>query len=208
MEQLPEIYQTTPKLLQGREPGSIYPTLIEGKYLELPADPAMGTPETIRSGWVISRFVSSTGSVVVDASGSSAPTTLYTVEDIFVNYVPSRSTAKDPKSNEILNGAFFKFANISQGQTGLPVAVINFDEKGKEIFCNLTEQIVGKPMAIFVGGQLVTAPVIREKICGGSAQIDGQFDAAGAKQLVEDLNEGALPAPLILAHEEKMSPTL
>jgi len=55
---------------------------------------------------------------------------------------------------------------------------------------------------------MVTSPVIREKICGGSAQIDGQFTADSAKQLVDELNEGALPAPLILAHEEKMSPTL
>jgi len=55
---------------------------------------------------------------------------------------------------------------------------------------------------------MVTAPVIREKICGGSAQIDGQFTISSAKELVDGLNEGALPAPLILAHEEKVSPTL
>ena len=86
--------------------------------------------------------------------------------------------------------------------------IINFDDKGKEIFCNITEVIVGKQLAIFVGWQLVTAPVIREKICGGSAQIDGQFDMTTSKQLVDNLNEWALPAPLILAHEEKVSPTL
>jgi protein-export membrane protein SecD len=117
-------------------------------------------------------------------------------------------TATDPVSNSILNGAFFKYAGVGQSQTGQPVAIINFDDKGKEIFCNLTEQIVGQPMAIFVGGELVTSPVIREKICGGSAQIDGSFTPTSAKALVDELNEGALPAPLILAHEEKVSATL
>ncbi len=204
LSQLPIIYQKNPKLLTNREPGSIYPTLVEGRYLEIPADPTTLSSGGVLTGWVISRFVGSTGST--DASGNAV--TLYTVEDIFVNYTPSWIAAKDPKTNEILNGAFFKYANVSQWQTGLPVAVINFDEKGKEIFCDLTEQIVGKPMAIFVGGQLVTAPTIREKICGGSAQIDGNFDVNSAKKLVDDLNEGALPAPLIFAHEEKMSSTL
>lgn len=209
LDQLPEIYQNNPKLLAGREPGSVFPTLIEGRYLEVPADPATGMSGGVLSGWVISRFISSTGAnMAIGSGGTKTITTLYSVEDIFVNYVPSWSTAKDPKTNEILNGAFFKYANVSQSQTGLPVAVINFDEKGKEIFCNLTEQIIGQPMAIFVGGQMVTSPVIREKICGGSAQIDGQFTAESAKELVDELNAGALPAPLILAHEEKMSPTL
>ena len=54
----------------------------------------------------------------------------------------------------------------------------------------------------------MTDPVIREKICGGSAQIDGAFDMAGARELVDSLNDGALPAPLILSQEEKVSPAL
>jgi SecD/SecF fusion protein len=63
-------------------------------------------------------------------------------------------------------------------------------------------------MAIFVGWTMVTAPVIREKICGWSAQIDGQFTPASAKQLVQDLNEWALPAALILSNEEKVAAKL
>jgi preprotein translocase subunit SecD len=59
--------------------------------------------------------------------------------------------AKDPVTNDILNGAYFKYASVGQSQVGQPVATITFDDKGKEIFCNLTENIVGKQMAIFVG---------------------------------------------------------
>lgn len=133
---------------------------------------------------------------------------LYDIEDIRVQDTQSWVVAKDPKSNDILNGAFFKFANVGQSQTGKPVVSINFDDKGKEIFCNITEENIGKQMAIFVGGQLMTSPVIQDKICGGSAQIDGTFDVKGAKELTENLNSGALPAPLLLSHEEKVSPTL
>jgi preprotein translocase subunit SecD len=93
---------------------------------------------------------------------------------------------------------------VSTSQLWQPVVVIQFDDTGKDIFCNLTEAIVGKPMAIFIGGQLVTAPVIREKICGGSAQIDGWFTPQSAKALTDELNTWALPAPLILAQEEKL----
>ena len=106
-----------------------------------------------------------------------------------MTYKPLWVTAQDPKTKKILNGANFKFANVSQSPTGQPVAVINFDDGGKEVFCNITTAIVGKQLAIFVGGELVTAPVIREQICGGSAQIDGQFDMISVKALVENLNE-------------------
>lgn len=63
---------------------------------------------------------------------------------------PERVAAKDPKTNEVLNGAFFKFATVGSNQTGQPVAEINFNDKGKEIFCNLTEILVGEQMAIYV----------------------------------------------------------
>lgn len=133
---------------------------------------------------------------------------MYDIEDIRVQDTQTWITAQDPKTNDILNGAFFKFANVSQSQTGKPVVAINFDDKGKDVFCNITADNIGRQMAIFVGGQLMTAPTIQDKICGGTAQIDGTFDIKSAKELTENLNSGALPAPLLLAHEEKVSPTL
>lgn len=133
---------------------------------------------------------------------------MYSFEDIHVADSLRWLAAKDPKSDDVLNGAYFKYANVGQSQTGQPVVSIQFDDKGKDIFCNLTEQHVGKQMAIFVGGKLMTAPVIRDKICGGSAQIDGSFDIKWARQLADDLNSGALPAPLLLSHEETIAPSL
>jgi len=134
--------------------------------------------------------------------------TLYTIEDVFIQDRETRLPAIDQKTNKILNGAYFKYANKDTSQLWEPVVAISFDDQGKELFCSITEQNVGTQMAIFVGGQLLTSPVIRDKICGGTAQIDGWFTNESAQDLVDGLNEWTLPAPLILMQEEKLSPTL
>lgn len=131
-----------------------------------------------------------------------------TAREVFVPEKPQWIVAIDPTTKEILNGAFFSFASTNISQTGRPVVTINFDDKGKEIFCNLTKIYTNKQMAIFVWWQLMTAPTINEPICGGSAQIDGQFTSASARELAAWLNEWALPAPLILSQEEKVSALL
>lgn len=128
--------------------------------------------------------------------------------EVFVNKAPQRVVAVNPNTNEILNGAFFSYASPSVNQLGKSVVSITFNEKWKEIFCNLTKEYTNKQMAIFVAGQLMTAPTINEPICGWSAQIDGSFTTDTAKELADSLNEGALPAPLILSQEEKISAAL
>lgn len=128
--------------------------------------------------------------------------------EVFVNKTPQWVIAINPQTKEILNGAFFSYAAPSVNQLGKSVVSITFNEKWKEIFCNLTKAYTDKQMAIFVAGQLMTAPTINEPICGGSAQIDWSFTADSAKELADGLNEWALPAPLILANEEKVSAAL
>lgn len=133
---------------------------------------------------------------------------IYDIEDVFVQDRETWTLAVDTKENKVLNGAYFKYANTSSSQVGEPVVVINLDEKWTELFCNISEVSIGKQMAIFIGGKLLTAPTIQSKICWWSAQIDGSFTPQSAKELVDSLNEWALPAPLILMQEEKISPTL
>lgn len=128
--------------------------------------------------------------------------------EVFINKTPQWVVAVNPKTNEILNGAFFSYAAPWVNQFGKSVITINFNDKGREIFCNLTKEFTNQQMAIFVGWVLQTAPVINEPICWGSAQIDGEFTTESAKALSDSLNEGALPAPLILSSEEKISPVL
>lgn len=133
--------------------------------------------------------------------------TFYTLEEVFVQDKLSRINAQS-EDGKILNGANFKYASVSTSQLWQPVVVISFDDTGKEIFCNITSNSIGKEMAIFIGWEMITSPVIQAKICDGSAQIDGNFTAESAKELTSQLNEWALPAPLILMQEEKVSPTL
>ena len=134
--------------------------------------------------------------------------TIINGKEVFINKTPQRVVAIDPATNEILNGAFFSYASPSVNQLGKSVVSITFNEKWKEIFCNLTKEYTNKQMAIFVAGQLMTAPTINEPICWWSAQIDGSFTKDSAKELADSLNEWALPAPLILSQEEKVSAAL
>jgi len=133
---------------------------------------------------------------------------IYSIEDVFVRDRESRIPALDTKTNKILNGAYFKYANIGRSQVGEPVVYINLNDDGKDIFCNITESHIGDQMAVFVGGSLKTAPNIRTKICGGTAQIEWWFTNDEAMELVDDLNEWNMPAKLILMQEEKISPSL
>lgn len=60
-----------------------------------------------------------------DQSGNIVP--VYTIEDVFVQDRETRIAATDGEN--ILNGAYFKFANASASQMGEPVVVINLDDK-------------------------------------------------------------------------------
>jgi protein-export membrane protein SecD len=133
--------------------------------------------------------------------------TTYTIEEVFVQDQLTWITAQS-SNGKILNGANFNYAAVSNSQMGKPVVVLHFNEGGKEIFCDITEHNIGKQMAIFIGGAMITAPTIQSKICDGQAQIDGQFTPDSARELTNSLNDGALPAPLILMQEEKVSPSL
>ncbi len=163
------------------------------------------TPEEKLFSYVEVKGIS--GNEWVAFEQSMKQTTLYTLEDAFVQNKQSWITAIDSE-NRVLNGASFKMASVGSSQLGKPVVLIDFDDTGKDIFCKITEQIIGKQMAIFVWGQMITAPVIQDKICAWTAQIDGQFDGESARTLVESLNEWALPAPLLIRQEEKISATL
>lgn len=132
---------------------------------------------------------------------------VYDIEDIFVRDHVTWIPALDSKSR-LLNGSFFQMATVGQDSTGKPAVTIHFNEDGKEVFCDLTEKNLKKQMAIFVGGELKTAPTIQDKICGGQAIINGQVDNVERDTLIKNLNEGALPAQLILSHEETIAPTL
>ncbi len=204
LDQLPDMYKNNPKLLADAEIGKVY-GLIEGNYATIypQTDNALTQGTGVKlDGYTMFRVVERKEGK--DLSGNAS--TIYVFEDVFVQDRETRIPATDGQN--ILNGAYFKFANTSTSEMGEPVVVINLDDKGKEVFCNVTQANIQKPMAIFVGGNLLTAPNIQSKICGGTAEINGSFTVDSAKQLSNALNEGTLPAPLILMQEEKINPSL
>lgn len=132
---------------------------------------------------------------------------LYDIEIVFVQDRETRTTAKS-SNGDILNWAYFKYATVSQWQMWEPVVAINFDDQWKDIFCDITSENIWNEMAIFVWWVNLTHPTIQSKICGWTAQIDGGFTSESAKELVDNLNNWAMPASLILMQEDKVSPTL
>jgi preprotein translocase subunit SecD len=79
-------------------------------------------------------------------------------------------------------------------------AIVNFrfNASGTRRFALVTQENVGRPFAIVLDGDVISAPVIREPIVGGSGQISGGFTVEAANDLAILLRAGALPAPLTI----------
>ncbi len=89
-----------------------------------------------------------------------------------------------------------------------PVVSFRFNASGAKKFGTVTSANVNKPFAIVLDGRVVSAPVIREPILGGSGQISGNFTVQGANDLALLLRAGALPAPLTILEERTVGPGL
>src|SRR6478752_4230923 len=92
--------------------------------------------------------------------------------------------------------------------TNEPIVNIQFDSQGGARFARLTSENVGKPFAIILDGEVISAPNINEPIIGGSAQISGHFTVESANQLAIALNSGALPVDLTVVEESSISAEL
>jgi preprotein translocase subunit SecD len=93
-------------------------------------------------------------------------------------------------------------------QNNEAVVSFKFDSVGARRFGDATKENVGKPFAIVLDGKVITAPVIREPILGGSGVISGSFTVQSATDLALLLRAGALPAPLIILEERTVGPDL
>jgi protein-export membrane protein SecD len=86
-------------------------------------------------------------------------------------------------------------------RTNEPVVTFRFNTNGARRFAQVTQQNVGRPFAIVLDNEVISAPVIREPILGGSGQISGNFTVQQANDLAILLRAGALPAPLNIIEE-------
>jgi preprotein translocase subunit SecD len=93
-------------------------------------------------------------------------------------------------------------------RTNEPIVSFRFNTTGARKFAQVTQENVGKPFAIVLDNQVISAPVIREPILGGSGQISGSFTVESANDLAILLRAGALPAPLTIIEERTVGPGL
>ncbi|MEM7544741.1 MAG: protein translocase subunit SecD [Pseudomonadota bacterium] len=93
-------------------------------------------------------------------------------------------------------------------QTGEPVVNFRFDTTGARKFGRATSENVGVPFAVVLDDMVITAPVIREPILGGSGQISGSFTVESAQELAILLRAGALPASISFEEERTVGPGL
>ncbi len=156
------------------------------------------------------KLVDDTHSVKNAQKGDLPPGTQILYE---IKYDPLKnSEIKIPylvKKRTLLTGASLTDARVQiDSQYNEPYVTINFDRKGGRVFARITEENIKKRLAIVLDNKIYSAPVIQDKIVGGSARITGNFTTAEAHDLSIVLRAGALPAPVKILEERTVGPSL
>jgi preprotein translocase subunit SecD len=111
--------------------------------------------------------------------------------------------------NPLLSGEDLVDAQATfEQQTSEPVVSFRLSTTGSRKFAQVTTENVGRPFAIVLDDEVISAPVIREPITGGSGQISGNFTVESANDLAVLLRAGALPAKLAVVEERTVGPGL
>lgn len=120
----------------------------------------------------------------------------------------------DPYKDTGLTGRYLKsaaleFTTSNGGRlANEPIVSIVFNDEGATLFEKITRENAGKNLAIFLDGELISAPRINEAITGGKAIISGGFTPDQAKQLAQNLSFGALPVPIELTSTQTIGGAL
>lgn len=113
------------------------------------------------------------------------------------------------KKKTMITGALLTDAQVRiDSQFNQPYVAIEFNSVGAKLFDQVTAANVGKRFAIVLDNNVYSAPVIRERISGGSAQISGSFTEKEASDLAIVLRAGALPAPVKIIQNVTVGPSL
>ena len=119
--------------------------------------------------------------------------------------------------NTELTGKYLEKSQLQFSQGGIqngggfqsqPIIGLRFNSEGAKLFEEITRANVGKTIAIYLDGQVVSAPQVNAVIAGGDAIIEGNFTLEEAKETVGRLNSGALPIPIELISTNTIGPTL
>src|SRR5262245_60965501 len=121
-----------------------------------------------------------------------------------------RKTPHVVQKRSLLTGAELTRAEVQADPNSMGnwQVAIEFTATGARIFGEVTEQNVGKRLAIILDGTIYSAPRVNERIPGGRAVITGQFTVEDARDLAIVLRAGALPAPVTVLEERTVGPSL
>lgn len=125
----------------------------------------------------------------------------------------SEEELKTAKRNDVfvptgITGRLLKRASIQfEPNTNRTLVAIEFNDEGKELLAKVTRENIGKTLAIFLDGELKQAPTIQDEINNGAAVITG-YDPQTAKEVVKQLNFGALPVPIELVSTQTVGASL
>ncbi len=108
----------------------------------------------------------------------------------------------------ILDGGMLTDAHVGFDQNNRPLINFSLNAEGAEIFGDFTGKNVGKRLAVVLDGKVYSAPVINERIGGGSGQISGSYSVMEAKDLAIALRSGSLLAPIYLMEKRSVGPSL
>jgi preprotein translocase subunit SecD len=136
-----------------------------------------------------------------------------TAQLIFAEVVAVPSDGDDEGGETLaptdLTGADLESASVVfDQQTGSPAISLQFTREGGQKFEEITARNIGKPVIILLDDQIISQPIVQEKISGVSAQISGTFTIDEAKNFAIQLNAGALPVSIRLIEERTVGATL
>lgn len=117
------------------------------------------------------------------------------------DFLPTGLTGKDLRLAQV------QFGGGNQASSA-PSVGLEFTPEGAQKFSDITKRNIGKPLAIFLDNQVVTAPRVDVQITDGKAVITGNYSLNEAKQLVIQLNAGALPVPIKIVEQRSIGATL
>jgi len=118
------------------------------------------------------------------------------------SFVSTDLTGKDLRRAEVV------FNNSSNSADSGPQVSLSFNVEGAKKFAKLTQDNLGKPIAIFLDNQIVSAPTVQSAILDGNAVISGSFTVDQANSLAIQLRVGALPVPVKIIEQQEIGPTL
>jgi len=169
----------------GLKDGEIYPELVESEY-----------------GWHIIKKIEERGEG--DAKEIHLQHILFgkKTAEMYREYWIYKETS--------LTGKNLKETAVVFTDQGLsePQVQLKFDDEGAKLFAEITKRNIGKNVAIYLDGEVISAPVVQTEITNGEAVITGNFTTDEATELKRRLNEGALPVPIKLVSQQSIGASL